>query len=75
LPITRTDIGRDALRRQSFLFQDGMVLCATLRGIDAIGLLEPSPSCGRASRAAGSRTCASACGRSRRQAGSSPSPP
>ncbi|MEA2127382.1 MAG: hypothetical protein QOJ85_273 [Solirubrobacteraceae bacterium] len=42
MPITRTDIGRDALRRQSFLFQDGMVLCATLRGVDAIGLLEPS---------------------------------
>jgi SAM-dependent methyltransferase len=42
LSVTRTDIGRDAMRRQSFLFQDGMVLCATLRGIDAIGLLEPS---------------------------------
>ncbi len=34
--------GRGALRRASFLFQDGVALCATLRGIDAIGLLEPS---------------------------------
>ncbi len=40
--ITATNIGRDALRRLSFLFQDGMVLCATLRGLDAIGLLETS---------------------------------
>ncbi len=40
--ITETNIGRDALRRLSFLFQDGMVLCATLRGMDAIGLLESS---------------------------------
>jgi SAM-dependent methyltransferase len=33
---------RGALRRASFLFQDGVALCATLRGLDAIGLLEPS---------------------------------
>jgi len=42
LTTTQTGLGRDALRRLSFLFQDGMVLCATLRGIDAIDLLEPS---------------------------------
>jgi hypothetical protein len=30
---------RESLRRLSFLFQDGVVLSATLRGIDAIGLL------------------------------------
>ena len=35
-------LGREALRRLSFLFQDGMVLSATLRGLDAIGLLEAS---------------------------------
>ena len=34
--------GREALRRLSFLFQDGMVLSATLRGLDAIGLLRAS---------------------------------
>jgi len=34
--------GRGALRRASFLYQDGVTLCATLRGIDAAGLLEPS---------------------------------
>src|SRR5436190_7481426 len=34
--------GRGALRRASFLYQDGVALCATLRGLDAIGLLEPS---------------------------------
>jgi len=35
-------IGREALRRLAFLFQDGMVLATTLRGLDAIGLLERS---------------------------------
>jgi SAM-dependent methyltransferase len=40
--VTQTGIGRAALRRLSFLFQDGMVLSATLRGVDAIDLLEPS---------------------------------
>ena len=35
-------LGREALRRLSFLFQDGMVLSATLRGLDAIGLLAAS---------------------------------
>ena len=30
------------MRRLSFLFQDGMVLSATLRGLDAVGLLEAS---------------------------------
>ncbi len=33
---------RESLRRSSFLFQDGMVLAATLRGLDAVGLLEAS---------------------------------
>lgn len=42
--MAHTDLapGREALRRLSFLFQDGMVLSATLRGLDAIGLLEAS---------------------------------
>jgi hypothetical protein len=42
--VTLTDrgIGRDALRRLAFLFQDGMVLATTLRGMDALGLLTPS---------------------------------
>ena len=35
-------VGRDALRRLAFLFQDGMVLASTLRGMDAIDLLAPS---------------------------------
>jgi hypothetical protein len=35
-------IGREALRRLAFLFQDGMVLATTLRGLDAIDLLERS---------------------------------
>lgn len=34
--------GRSALRRASFLFQDGVALCATLRGFDAPGLLNAS---------------------------------
>jgi hypothetical protein len=42
--VTTTQQGtrRDALRRLSFLFQDGLVLATTLRGLDAIGLLEAS---------------------------------
>lgn len=40
--LTDRGIGRDALRRLAFLFQDGMVLATTLRGMDAIGLLAPS---------------------------------
>ena len=40
--LTDRPVGREALRRLSFLFQDGVVLAATLRGIDAIGLREPS---------------------------------
>ncbi|MFP5364778.1 MAG: hypothetical protein ACLGI5_18825 [Thermoleophilia bacterium] len=40
--MTNRAIGRDALRRLAFLFQDGMVLATTLRGIDEIGLLGPS---------------------------------
>ena len=40
--LTDRGIGRDALRRLAFLFQDGMVLATTLRGIDAIGVLAPS---------------------------------
>ena len=42
--VTTTQLGtpRDALRRLSFLFQDGIVLAATVRGLDAIDLLEPS---------------------------------
>ncbi len=39
---TQQGTARDALRRLSFLYQDGIVLCATLRGLDEIGLLEPS---------------------------------
>jgi hypothetical protein len=35
-------LGRASLRRLSFLFGDGMVLCATLRGLHAVGLLERS---------------------------------
>lgn len=30
------------MRRTAFLFDDGVVLCATLRALDDIGLLEPS---------------------------------
>jgi SAM-dependent methyltransferase len=40
--VTDRGIGRDALRRVAFLFQDGMVLASTLRGLDAIDLLERS---------------------------------
>jgi hypothetical protein len=40
--ITQQGTRREALRRLSFLAQDGMVLSTTLRGLDAIGLLEPS---------------------------------
>ncbi|HEV2775652.1 MAG TPA: hypothetical protein VGV90_08685, partial [Solirubrobacteraceae bacterium] len=42
MALTDRAVGREALRRLSFLFQDGMVLSATLRGLDAIGLLEAS---------------------------------
>ena len=38
----RPAASRESLRRLSFLFQDGMVLCATLRGLDATGLLKAS---------------------------------
>jgi SAM-dependent methyltransferase len=40
--LTERGIGRQALRRLAFLFQDGMVLAATLRGMQAIDLLAPS---------------------------------
>src|SRR5687768_15968110 len=30
------------MRRTSFLYDDGVVLCATLRGLDQIGILESS---------------------------------
>jgi SAM-dependent methyltransferase len=40
--LTNRSVGRGALRRLAFLFQDGMVLATTLRGMDAIGLLVPS---------------------------------
>jgi SAM-dependent methyltransferase len=40
--LTARSLGRGALRRLAFLFQDGMVLATTLRGMDAIGLLERS---------------------------------
>ncbi|CAN5143893.1 hypothetical protein BH20ACT16_BH20ACT16_03700 [soil metagenome] len=40
--LTNRSIGRDALRRSAFLFQDGMVLATTLRGMNAIDLLAPS---------------------------------
>jgi len=40
--LTDRGIGRGALRRLAFLFQDGMVLATTLRGMDAIGLLGAS---------------------------------
>ena len=40
--LTDRAVGREALRRLSFLFQDGMVLSATLRGLDATGLLKAS---------------------------------
>ena len=40
--LTNRGIGRDALRRLAFLFQDGMVLATTLRGMEAIDLLAPS---------------------------------
>jgi hypothetical protein len=42
VPLTDPPATRESLRRLSFLFQDGMVLAATLRGLDAIGLLEAS---------------------------------
>lgn len=42
MALTHRGIGRDALRRLAFLFQDGMVLATTLRGMHAIGLLAPS---------------------------------
>lgn len=42
MALTDRAVGREALRRLSFLFQDGMVLAATLRGLDAIGLLSAS---------------------------------
>ncbi|MFN8215408.1 MAG: class I SAM-dependent methyltransferase [Solirubrobacterales bacterium] len=34
--------GRAAMRRTMFLAQDGVTLCMTLRGLDAVGLLEPA---------------------------------
>ena len=34
--------GREALRRNAFLFQDGLVLSVTLRGLDAVGILGPA---------------------------------
>ncbi|HWC28434.1 MAG TPA: class I SAM-dependent methyltransferase [Solirubrobacteraceae bacterium] len=40
--LTHRGVGRAALRRLAFLFQDGMVLATTLRGMDAIDLLAPS---------------------------------
>ena len=40
--LTNRGVGRDGLRRLAFLFQDGMVLATTLRGMDAIDLLAPS---------------------------------
>lgn len=40
--LTDRAVGREALRRLSFLFQDGVVLAATLRGLQAIDLLGPS---------------------------------
>ena len=42
MALTDRAVGRETLRRLSFLFQDGMVLSATLRGLDAVGLLEAS---------------------------------
>lgn len=42
MALTDRAVGREALRRLSFLFQDGMVLSATLRGLDATGLLKAS---------------------------------
>lgn len=42
MALTDRSIGRDALRRLAFLFQDGMVLATTLRGMDAVGLLARS---------------------------------
>ena len=42
MALTDLALGRGALRRLSFLFQDGMVLAATLRGLDATGLLKAS---------------------------------
>ncbi|HEV2059114.1 MAG TPA: class I SAM-dependent methyltransferase [Solirubrobacteraceae bacterium] len=42
MALTDRAVGRETLRRLSFLSQDGMVLSATLRGLDAVGLLEPS---------------------------------
>src|SRR5512144_919404 len=33
---------RAAMRRRMFLAQDGVTLCMTLRGLDEVGLLEPS---------------------------------
>jgi SAM-dependent methyltransferase len=34
--------GRDAMRRAMFLSQDGVVLCATMKALDDLGILEPS---------------------------------
>ena len=42
MALTDRAVGREALRRLSFLSQDGMVLAATLRGLDEIGLLRAS---------------------------------
>jgi len=36
------DASRTAMRRAVFLYQDGVVLCATARGMQEVGLLEPS---------------------------------
>jgi len=44
-PATRTDTARGsraALRRAMFLSQDSVVLCMTLRGLNEVGVLEPS---------------------------------
>lgn len=43
-PVLRADhrVSSGDLRRASFLFQDGMVLATTLRGLQAVGLLAPS---------------------------------
>lgn len=42
MQLTDRPASRESVRRLSFLFQDGVALCATLRGIDAIDLLAPS---------------------------------
>lgn len=47
-PATSTEAGsapgraRDTLRRNTFLFQDGLMLSATLRGLEVAGLLKPA---------------------------------